>query len=93
MQNARTSAGGVVTSVPRQAITVGPVETWKTEKVSIWQAGDAFRAGLITYIGRNLVGFSFVRWAKAHPTKFKAIPKLVPHQLSLGSRLIGAGLT
>jgi glucosamine-6-phosphate deaminase len=39
MQNARTSGGGVVTSVPLQAITVGPLETWKAEKVSIWQAG------------------------------------------------------
>ena len=39
MQNARTSAGGVVTGVPRQALTVGPVQTWKAEKVSIWQAG------------------------------------------------------
>jgi glucosamine-6-phosphate deaminase len=39
MQNARTSGGGVVTSVPTKAISVGPVETWKAEKVSIWQAG------------------------------------------------------
>jgi glucosamine-6-phosphate deaminase len=39
MQNARTSAGGVVTGVPTQAITVGPVQTWKAEKVSIWHAG------------------------------------------------------
>ena len=39
MQNARTSAGGVVTGVPVQALTVGPVQTWKAEKVSIWQAG------------------------------------------------------
>ncbi|MDI9604418.1 MAG: glucosamine-6-phosphate isomerase [Bacteroidota bacterium] len=39
MQNARTSAGGVVTGIPTRAVTVGPVETWKTEKVSIWQAG------------------------------------------------------
>jgi glucosamine-6-phosphate deaminase len=39
MQNARTSGGGVVTNVPTQAISVGPVETWKAEKVSIWQAG------------------------------------------------------
>jgi glucosamine-6-phosphate deaminase len=39
MQNARTSAGGVVTGIPVKAITVGPVETWKAEKVSIWQAG------------------------------------------------------
>jgi glucosamine-6-phosphate deaminase len=38
-QNARTSGGGNVTLVPTQAITVGPVETWKADKVSIWQAG------------------------------------------------------
>ena len=29
MQNARTSGGGVVTGVPSQAITVGPVQTWQ----------------------------------------------------------------
>ncbi len=40
IQNARTSGGGVVTGVPTQAISVGPVETWKAEKVSIWQAGS-----------------------------------------------------
>jgi len=39
MQNARTSAGGVVTDIPTKAITVGPVQTWKAEKVSIWHAG------------------------------------------------------
>ena len=39
MQNARTSGGGIVTSVPTKAITVGPVETWKAQKVSIWHAG------------------------------------------------------
>lgn len=39
MQNARTSGGGYVVGVPTKAITVGPVETWKSEKVSIWQAG------------------------------------------------------
>jgi glucosamine-6-phosphate deaminase len=39
-QNARTSGGGNVTLVPTQAITVGPAETWKAEKVSIWQAGN-----------------------------------------------------
>jgi glucosamine-6-phosphate deaminase len=38
-QNARTSGGGNVTLVPTQAITVGPVETWQADKVSIWQAG------------------------------------------------------
>jgi len=40
MQNARTSGGGVVTNIPQKAITVGPVETWKAEKVSIWHAGN-----------------------------------------------------
>ena len=39
MQNARTSGGGNISTVPTQAATVGPVETWKSEKVSIWQAG------------------------------------------------------
>jgi len=39
IQNARTSGGGVVQNVPDQALTVGPRETWKAEKVSIWQAG------------------------------------------------------
>ena len=39
IQNARTSGGGVVSDVPTQAVTVGPVETWQAEKVSIWQAG------------------------------------------------------
>jgi glucosamine-6-phosphate deaminase len=38
-QNARTSGGGNVSLVPTQAISVGPVETWKADKVSIWQAG------------------------------------------------------
>jgi glucosamine-6-phosphate deaminase len=39
IQNARTSGGGVVSNVPTQAVTVGPVETWQAEKVSIWHAG------------------------------------------------------
>ena len=39
-QNARTSGGGVVTGVPIKAITVGPVQTWQAEKISIWQAGN-----------------------------------------------------
>jgi glucosamine-6-phosphate deaminase len=38
-QNARTSGGGNISMVPTQAITVGPAETWKAEKVSIWHAG------------------------------------------------------
>jgi glucosamine-6-phosphate deaminase len=40
IQNARTSGGGVVTSVPTQAVSVGPAETWLAEKVSIWHAGQ-----------------------------------------------------
>lgn len=40
IQNARTSGGGVVQNVPDQAITVGPKETWRAEKVSIWHAGQ-----------------------------------------------------
>jgi glucosamine-6-phosphate deaminase len=39
IQNARTSGGGNVSIVPSQACSVGPVETWKAEKVSIWHAG------------------------------------------------------
>ncbi len=39
-QNARTSGGGNIALVPTKAITVGPVETWKAEKVSIWHAGN-----------------------------------------------------
>lgn len=38
-QNARTSGGGNVTLVPTTAVTVGPYETWKSDKVSIWHAG------------------------------------------------------
>jgi glucosamine-6-phosphate deaminase len=40
IQNARTSGGGYVAGVPTQACSVGPVETWKAERVSIWQAGN-----------------------------------------------------
>jgi len=39
-QNARTSGGGNISMVPTQAISVGPVETWRAEKVSIWHAGN-----------------------------------------------------
>ena len=59
MQNARTSSGGVVTGVPTQAITVGPVQTWKSEKVSIWHAGvhdNPFGQRLTAFmIGKNIV--------------------------------------
>ena len=39
IQNARTSGGGEVSAVPSQALSVGPVETWTAEKVSIWHPG------------------------------------------------------
>jgi len=39
-QNARTSGGGNISLVPTRAVTVGPVETWQAEKVSIWHAGN-----------------------------------------------------
>lgn len=39
IQNARTSGGGVVQNIPSKALTVGPVETWKAESVSIWHPG------------------------------------------------------
>jgi len=38
-QNARTSGGGNISLVPTKAISVGPQETWRAEKVSIWHAG------------------------------------------------------
>lgn len=51
MQNARTSGGGNIALVPTTAATVGPKETWKAKKVSIWQAGchdNAFGMRLTT---------------------------------------------
>lgn len=58
MQNARTSGGGKLDLVPTQAMTVGPVQTWKAEKVSIWQAGahdNAFGMRLTTLmIGKKI---------------------------------------
>lgn len=62
MQNARTSAGGVVTGVPMQALSVGPVQTWMAEKVSIWQAGahdNAFGQRLTAFmIGKKIIDSS-----------------------------------
>lgn len=61
-QNARTSGGGNITMVPTQAITVGPFETWKAEKVSIWHAGkhdNPFGQRLTTFmISKNIVDTS-----------------------------------
>jgi glucosamine-6-phosphate deaminase len=39
IQNARTSGGGYVPQVPTRACTVGPHETWKAGRVSIWHPG------------------------------------------------------
>lgn len=39
IQNARTSSGGIVTDIPSQAVSVGPRETWKADRVSIWHPG------------------------------------------------------
>jgi len=62
MQNARTSGGGVVTGVPTKAITVGPVQTWQAESVSIWHAGthdNPFGMRLTTLmIGRKITDSS-----------------------------------
>jgi glucosamine-6-phosphate deaminase len=61
-QNARTSGGGNITMVPTQAITVGPVETWMAEKVSIWHAGmhdNPFGQRLTTFmIAKNIADTS-----------------------------------
>src|SRR3954469_21788167 len=61
-QNARTSGGGNIAMVPTKAITVGPVETWKAEKVSIWQAGthdNPFGQRLTAYlISKHIVDTS-----------------------------------
>jgi glucosamine-6-phosphate deaminase len=61
-QNARTSGGGNITLVPTKAITVGPVETWMADKVSIWHAGmhdNPFGQRLTSYmISKNIVDTS-----------------------------------
>lgn len=61
-QNARTSGGGNITMVPTKAITVGPVETWMADKVSIWHAGmhdNPFGQRLTTYmISKNITDTS-----------------------------------
>ena len=57
-QNARTSGGGNISLVPTKAVTVGPVETWKAEKVSIWHAGthdNPFGQRLTTFMIANKI--------------------------------------
>ena len=48
--------------VPTKAITVGPAETWRAEKVSIWHAGmhdNPFGQRLTTFmISKNIVDTS-----------------------------------
>lgn len=39
VQNARTARGGYPVGMPTRACTVGPTETWKARKVSIWHPG------------------------------------------------------
>jgi len=39
VQGARMASGGVIHSIPSKAITVGPVETWKSDRISIWHPG------------------------------------------------------
>ena len=65
IQNARTSGGGQVSLVPQQAATVGPQETWKAEKVSIWHAGrhdNPFGLRLTTL----MIAKRFARLLRAH---------------------------
>ncbi|MBU6400745.1 MAG: glucosamine-6-phosphate isomerase [Verrucomicrobia bacterium] len=63
-QNARTSGGGNVALVPTQAISVGPVETWKADKVSIWHAGKH----------DNPFGQRLTTWMIAHRVVDTAVP-------------------
>jgi glucosamine-6-phosphate deaminase len=62
IQNARTSGGGRVYAVPTQALSVGPVETFKAERVSIWHPGhhdNAFGMRLTTLmISKTIVDTS-----------------------------------
>jgi glucosamine-6-phosphate deaminase len=63
MQNARTSGGGQLDLVPVQAISVGPLQTWKAERVSIWHAGthdNAFGMRLTTFMIANGIADSSV---------------------------------
>jgi glucosamine-6-phosphate deaminase len=58
MQTARMSGNGLVDAIPTRACTVGPRETWKAERVSIYQPGyhdNAFGQRLTAFmIGKRL---------------------------------------
>jgi len=62
-QNARTSGGGNIALVPTRAISVGPLETWRAERVSIWHAGthdNPFGQRLTTWMIANKIADSAV---------------------------------
>ena len=62
-QNARTSGGGNIALAPTKAISVGPMETWKADKVSIWHAGthdNPFGQRLTTFMISNRIADSAV---------------------------------
>ena len=63
-QNARTSGGGNIALVPTRAISVGPVETWQAEKVSIWHAGQH----------DNPFGQRLTTWMIAHRIPDSSVP-------------------
>ena len=72
IQNARTSGGGVVQNVPTRAVTVGPVETWKAECISIWHPGhhdNPFGMRLSSFMISNKISDSRVPMSllAAHP--------------------------
>lgn len=55
-QNSRLHCGGNIPMIPTKAVTVGPKETWETDKVSIWHAGahdNPFGQRLTTYMISN----------------------------------------
>jgi glucosamine-6-phosphate deaminase len=63
-QNARTSGGGNISLVPTKAISVGPLETWRAEKVSIWHAG----------MHDNPFGQRLTTWMISQKTADAAVP-------------------
>jgi len=63
-QNARTSGGGNIALVPTKAISVGPAETWRAEKVSIWHAG----------FHDNPFGQRLTTWMIAHKISDTSVP-------------------
>ena len=71
IQNARTSAAGNVGTVPSQAITVGPAETWRADRVSIWHAGHHDNA-----LGIRLTALMI---AKNHPDSAIPMSLLAEH--------------